>query len=180
MEKEEILYWNKKYDSDHPWWTLKEKEIGDRLRIAKELTRDDLVEIVEWKFKGLEARRKKVLALIGQNNDEEVRNISKYVFGLGYGHDAQKVDLLQTLHGVGVAVASTILTFYDPREYCVFDIHVWRELFGKEPYNLYTTENYLKVLSRLRKEAEKYNLNVRIVEKAYFKKNINENLSSEL
>jgi len=45
---------------------------------------------------------------------------------------------------------------------------------------LYTTENYLKVLSRLRKEAEKYNLNVRIVEKAYFKKNINENLFSEL
>lgn len=176
MEKEEILYWNRKYDADHPWWTLKEKEIGDRLRIAKELTKDDLVEIVEWKFKDLEGRRKKVLALIEQNNDEEIRSISKCVFGSGYKHDAQKVDLLRTLHGVGVAVASTILTFYNPREYCVFDIHVWRELFGKEPLDLYTTENYLKVLSKLRKEAEKYNLDVRIVEKAYFKKNIDKEM----
>jgi len=57
MEKEEILNWNKKYDVDHPWWTQREKEFGDKLRRSKELTKDDLVEIVEWKFKGLPGRK---------------------------------------------------------------------------------------------------------------------------
>ncbi|MEM3705698.1 MAG: hypothetical protein QXX59_07225 [Candidatus Bathyarchaeia archaeon] len=174
MDKEEILYWSKKYDADHPWWTQKEKEIGDRLRTTQELTKNDLIEIVEWKFKELEGRRKRVLALIGENEDAKVRSISKYVFSLDSSFDAQKVDLLQALHGVGVAIASVILTFYNPNDYCVFDIHVWRELFGKEPLNLYTAENYLKVLSKLREEAKKHSLSVRTVEKAYFKKNIDE------
>jgi len=53
------LYWSKKYDVDHPWWAQKEKEIGDKLRVMKELTKNDLIEIVEWKFKELEGRRKK-------------------------------------------------------------------------------------------------------------------------
>lgn len=174
MDKEEILHWSKKYDSDHPWWTQKEKEIGDRLRATKELTKYDLIEIVEWKFKELKGRRKRVLALISENEDAKIRSISKYVFSLDLSFDAQKVDLLQTLQGVGVSIASTILTFYNPNEYCVFDIHVWRELFGIEPKSLYTTENYLKLLFKLREEAKKHNLSVRTVEKAYFKKNIDE------
>ena len=78
---------------------------------------------------------------------------------------------------VGPAVASTILTFYNPKEYGVFDIHIWRELFGKEPKNLFTTENYLKLLAELRGLANKYGLDTRIVEKAFFKKNIDEEAS---
>jgi len=174
MDREEILHWSKKYDVDHPWWIQKEKEIGDRLRKTKELTYNDLIEIVEWKFRELEGRRKRVLALISKNENAKIRSITKYAFSLDPSFDAQKVDLLQTLQGVGVAISSVILTFYNPDEYCVFDVHVWRELFGEEPPNLYTTENYLKVLSKLREEAKKHNLSVRTVEKAYFKKNIDE------
>ena len=55
--------------------------------------------------------------------------------------DSFMVDNLTRLFGVGPALASTLLTFYDPEQYGVFDIHVWREIFGKEPSNLFTTKN---------------------------------------
>ena len=174
MEKEEILNWSKKYDEDHPWWTQKEKELGDKLRSSRELTKDDLVQVVEWKFKDLLGRKVRILGLIAKNDDTEIRRISSHIFGLSSKDDSYKVNSLCMLHGVGPAVASTILTFYNPKEYGVFDIHIWRELFGKEPENLFRTENYLKLLAELRRIANKYGLGVRIVEKAFFKKNVDE------
>jgi hypothetical protein len=77
------------------------------------------------------------------------------------------------IKGVGLAVASVIWTFYDPSSYGVYDIHAWREFFGKEPRNLFSSfGNLMKFLSELREEARRLNLNARVVEKAYFKKNL--------
>ena len=174
MEKEAILNWNRKYDEDHPWWTQKERELGDKFRMLKELTKDDLIKVVEWKFKTLPGREARILRLVAKNDDTRIRKISNTVFNLSSGHDSYKVDSFCSLHGVGPALASTILTFHNPRDFGVFDIHVWRELFGKQPKYLFTTENYLKLLAELRRIASKYGLNVRTVEKAFFKKNIDE------
>ena len=174
MNKEELLKWNEKYDKDHSWWTEKEKQLGDKFRRKKELTKDDLIQVVEWKFKDLKGRKERVLRFIAKNNDSLVRRISSVVFDTTLKDDSYRIDSLQMFDGVGPALASTILTFYDPKKYAVFDIHVWREMYGKEPKNLFTTENYLKLLSDLRRIANKYNLDVRTVEKALFKKNIDE------
>jgi len=172
MEKDEILKWSEKYDAVFPEWTKKEKELGDKFRKTKEVTIEDLVELNNWKFTGNEPRRINNLRNIKKNKDVDVRDITRRAF-LDVKFDQQKIDLLDNnLKGVGTAMASVILTFYNPEEYCVFDIHVWKELFPKEmPQFLYETENYLKVLSKLGNEAKKYNLNVRTVEKAYFTKN---------
>lgn len=174
MNKEELLKWNEKYDKDHPWWTEKEKQLGDKFRRRKELTKDDLIQVVEWKFKDLKGRKERVLRFIAKNNDSLVRRISTDVFNTTLKNDSYKIDSLQMFSGVGPALASTILTFYDPKNYAVFDIHVWREMYGKEQENLFTTENYLKLLADLRRIANKCNLDVRTVEKALFKKNIDE------
>ena len=77
-------------------------------------------------------------------------------------------------YGVGPALASTILTFLNPKDYGVFDIHVWREIFGKESTGLFTAPNYLKALREMRRIASKNDLDVRVVEKALFKKNYDE------
>ena len=66
------------------------------------------------------------------------------------------------------------ITIVDPKKYAVFDIHIWREMYGKEPKNLFTTENYLKLLTDLRRIASNHSLDVRRVEKALFKKNVDE------
>jgi len=47
-------------------------------------------------------------------------------------------------------------------------------MYGKEPKNLFTTENYLKLLTDLRRIASNHSLDVRTVEKALFKKNVDE------
>jgi hypothetical protein len=170
LNKEEILYWANRYDTEFPDWTRTEKELGDKLRKTGELTKADLLEIVRWKFKGLIWLDKRIKSA-SNNDDGKVRRISKDVFDSS--DDFYKMDTLQSLDGVGGAVASTILTFYNPQDYGVFDRHVWREFFGSFEKNeyLWTTENYLeKLLPELVKIAKQHSLNVRTVEKAYFTK----------
>ena len=179
MEKSEILKWSSKHDSEYASGIQKEKEIGSRLRVSKELTKADLIEIIKWKFEGLEGRKKRELNLVAGINEQVLKKVSNIVFNMNTSQDRERVELLCSLdHGIGPAVASTILTFFDPKNYGVFDIHVWREIFGKEKGNLFTAENYLKILSKLREIADRYNLEVRTVEKAYFKKNYDRNKKS--
>ena len=171
MDKNEILKWNAKYDNESPKWTIKEKELGDKFRNTKTITKVDLVEIVSWKFEMLKGRKDRVLKYIAKNSDEEV-SVCSQVFNLTPREDSFRIGVLDNLHGVGPALASVVLTFYDPKNYGVFDIHVWREFFGKEPKNLFGTSSYyIKLLSELRTIGNKYGLNARTVEKAYFKRN---------
>ena len=124
LNREEILNWDRKNDKDHPWWTEKEKQLGDKFRRTKQATRDDLIQVVEWKFKDLKGRMNRVLEFIAKNDDALVRRISSGVFNTTLEDDSYRIDSLQMLRGVGPALASTILTFYDPKKYAVFDIHI--------------------------------------------------------
>jgi hypothetical protein len=171
MDKEEILNWNSKYDKEYPKWTAKEKELGDKFRKTKTITKADLVEIVWWKFALLKGRRNLELLRIEKNSDAEIQACNQ-VFNLTLKEDRLRIGILDNLCGVGPALASVVLTFYEPKNYGVFDIHVWREFFGKEPRSLFSTSNYyVKLLSELRTIARKYDLYARTVEKAYFMKN---------
>ena len=172
MKKSEILEWSHKYDEQHPWWVKKEKELGDRLREKGELTKEDLIEIVEWKFKTTPRRLKINLGRVRKNEDDVIRNISSSVLRLPSKYDYNKIERLCRIKGVGSATASVILTFYDPKNYGVFDIHVWREPFGKDSRPLYNPRDCLILLSELRELAKKHSLDVRVVEKALFKKNL--------
>jgi hypothetical protein len=181
-EKDEILQWSATYDKEHRLWVSKEKEMGDRFREKQELSKDDLLQVLEWKFLLNPGRRRYELKLADENDDIRVRKISNDALrliplensgSLILEGDAYRVDSLCYLNGVGPAVASTILAFYDPTKYCVFDYHVWNALF-LERLDLtqdYTTENYLRLLLEVRYLAKRHGLNPRTVEKACFKKN---------
>jgi hypothetical protein len=172
LSNQDILEFAAKYDEEHPWWTKKEKELGDKLRETGELTKEDLIEIVEWKFKTTPPRKKRILGYIKQNEDDVIRDISRSALRLSTKYDSEKIERLCRIKGVGSATASVILTFYDPKNYGVFDIHVWRELFGKDSRPVYTTRECLIFLSEIRGLAKKHNLGVRVVEKALFKGNL--------
>lgn len=172
MDKEEILKWTAKYDREYPWWISKEKELGDKFRETKTLTKADLCQIVEWKFKWLVGRKDRVLKFVDRNSDEVIQQTCSQVFNLTLCDDSFRIRSLDNLEGVGPALASVILAFYEPKNYGVFDIHVWREFFGKEPKGLFSTSSYyIKLLSELRKIAIRCDLTARTVEKAYFMKN---------
>jgi hypothetical protein len=97
MDKEEILDLNRKYDKDHSWWTQTERDLGDKLRKTRELTKDDLITIVEWKFKDLPWKNDRV-SDVAKNEDTLVRRISSDVFNSSLD-DSYKMDSLQKLHG---------------------------------------------------------------------------------
>ena len=175
VDKKEILKWSKKYDKDQGWWVQKESELGTKFRKNKVLTREDIAQIVEWKFKGAsEEKKKRVLVAVAQNDEATVARISGQVFNVPSNEDAYRINSLTMLNGVSPIIASVILAFFDPKQYGVFDVQVWRALLGNEPPNLFTSQNYLKLLAALRKTASKNNLDARTVEKAFCKKKLGE------
>lgn len=82
---------------------------------------------MEWKFQGrLLGRRKRILELISRVPDDFVRKVSRESFN-EQGERLRASRLMGRyggINGVGPAIASVILAFYDPRNYGVFDIHV--------------------------------------------------------
>ena len=170
MECKEILEWAKKHDSKEAFWIRKEKEIGDRLRTSKELTKSDLIEIIEWKFESLEGRKKREIDFVAKMDEQVLKKVSNLVFTMDVKQDTYRIKFLCVLNGIGPAVASTILTFFDPKNYGVFDFHVWQEVFN-EKLKGYTVKNYIKLLYKLREIANKCGVEVRTVEKAFYAKN---------
>jgi len=182
LTKDEVMRWSRKYDKEEDLYnTGLEQELGDKLRRTKELTKDELGQIVGWKFQGrLEGRRDLILKRVATVDDSFIRKVSNESFN--EQDDRTRIRKLMGRNGgvagIGLALSSVILTFYDPHNFGVYDIHAWREMFGKEPKDLFSNlENLMKLLQRLREEARAMELDARVVEKAYFKKNLDESKS---
>jgi len=173
LTKEEILSWSHRYDSEEDLYnTGLEPSLHEKLNQSKELSKQDLVEIIKWKFQ--DKRREENLARIEPVEDSFIRKTTKEA--LTKQDENTRIWTLQQIPGVGPSVASVILTFYDPKNYGVFDTHVWREMFESEPEDLFIRSTYLRTfLDRLRQESKEHGLGARVIEKAYFKKNKDEN-----
>lgn len=171
--KNELLSLARKYDSESPFWISEEKRIGDQIRRDKQFNMDTLKEIVHWKFLSLPGREKRVNNLLKQHSDTDVREITGWVLSLPIKEDKNKIEGLRKLKGIGVSLASVILSFHNPQDYCVYDIHIMREVYGKEPKYMFSScRHYIRLLKDLREYSTKVNLPVRTIEKALFKKNV--------
>ena len=173
MEKKDFLKWSGKYDKDQGWFAQVERELGARFRRTKVMTGADLAQVVEWKFKDDEAKRRRVLELVARNDEASVTRVSSQAFSMPED-DACRMNCLMMLEGVSPVLASVILAFFDPKRYGVFDVYAWRASLGNEVPNLFSSVNYLSLLAVLRKTAAKHNLEVRTVEKALVKKKLDE------
>ena len=179
IEREEILKWNDRYNREEELYNKVEDEIGKTLREQGFLTKENLVKIIKWKFQGrLLGRQKRILNFIQDISEEEIERVSKEAFSIE--GDILKLEKLRTFKGVGVALASVILSFYNPQKYYIYDIHVYDEIFKTNaqtrPNNMFSnTKYFFDILEKIREMSEKYNLPVRLIEKALFKKNLEEN-----
>jgi len=175
MDKNDILKWEAKYDNEEDLYNVGlEEELREKFQNNNFVTKDDLEKIVNWKFQGrLKGRCKRILNLLAPIKDEFIQHVSSLAFISD--DDALRLKFLTKITGVGVALSSVILSFYDPSKYGIIDIHAWRELFGDEPDDLFTNHRYtLKFFSKLRKMSEETGLKCRVIEKALFKKNLDE------
>ena len=174
MDKAAFLTWSHKYDKALGWQAQRERELGAKFRKYKILTCADLASVVEWKYKGEPEKKTRVLELVARNDQEKVSRITSQVLCLPQGDDSYRMNCLIALEGISPVIASIILAFFDPHQYGFFDLRVWKPLLGNPPPNLYQSQNYIKLLFALRKTAAKHNLDVRTVDKALFKKSIDD------
>ena len=172
LNKETIIQWASEYDKDHPWWNEEEKRIGNKIHEENEFGLETLYEIIHWKFYTLPGREKRTRNLIQDYEDQDIRKITKKALSSDK-NDRNRLKTLTSIKGIGVSLASTILSLYDPDNFCVYDIHVMREIYGQEPKYMFTGyEYYIELLQYLRKESKRLELPVRTIEKALFKKNL--------
>jgi hypothetical protein len=85
------------------------------------LLKEEFVGICIWKT---ERQKKRYL----ENSDKYVKKITKEAFG---APEKDRVKILDRLEGVGVPVASAILTVVFPETYCIIDYRAWRALLWR-------------------------------------------------
>ena len=166
LDRTYFLELSAKYDSDHPWWVKQENLLGDQLRRDKGFNRVFLEHILEWKFKTVPVWRDRNLSRLRGVPESKIVSASKNFFRVS--DTASKINALK-MDGIGVSVASVILTFSDPTLYCVHDTHVWRRIYGGNGKSIHTLNHYLTLLHDLRAISKKVGLPVRTIEKALFK-----------
>jgi len=179
MDREELLFWSNRYDREaRAYDSSIEKELGRKFRENGFVTKSDLKKIIRWKFQGrLSFRQSRFLRMLEDADETSIIETSRAA--LSSRNDETRLRLLSTIRCVGNALSSVILTFYDPQNYGVLDIHAWRSLFNeKEPSNLSTdVKSACLYFARLRDISSRTSLSCRDVEKALFTKDLYHNKS---
>jgi hypothetical protein len=174
LDKPDYVMWSRRYDKAYGFLAQRERELGSKFRKKKVMTKADLACVVDWKFRDEPEKQTRALELVGRNRDEAVESISSQVFSVPNADDMFRRNCLLTLEGVNPVLASIILTFFDPVNYAIFDSHVWKGLLGNPPSGLLTSMNYCTLLLAIRKTAAKHNLDVRVIDKALYRKGMEE------
>lgn len=173
MRKDEILEWKMRYDRERKPSDKKiERELRKKFQSQKFMTKEDLIRVVKWRFQGrLARRREKLLELIEPVERSHVEHKSMAAFRAK--DDETRLKLLSQIEGVKNILASAVLAFYDPDNYGVLDMGVWRSLFGKEPRDIFVNpKRAIEFFEKLREISSKMRLPCRDIEKAIFKKEV--------
>jgi hypothetical protein len=128
------------------------KEVSDRFRKNGFLTPIDLYLILIWKLESFDNALESARAAITKNSEKEIRNITATAIKhLNDKNVEEAIRELSKLNCVKERVASAILTFYDPVNYGVMDVHAFKTLGLPEDYSPSRYASYLKELENLRK-----------------------------
>jgi len=128
------------------------------------LNKTELIEIVRWKSPRSETYAQR-------NSCEEVEEITLEAFA--DQDPCSAVRKLDCLRGVGVRMASAILTVFDPCRYTVLDVRAWaslerlglRELGLKTSMSLDNAETYGAYLSACRRLAVEHGVSLRTLDR---------------
>jgi hypothetical protein len=131
------------------------------------LNQEEFLKICFWKDPR-QLRRKDWTA----HSDETLMDTSKRAFA--QTEEAQKILWLCRLKGVGVPVASAILTLCYPEQYGVIDIRIWQLLhaYGEVDYDeqgdKLTVLHWLDYLPKIRSWAKSFETQARLIELTLF------------
>lgn len=133
--------------------------LGKRMLAAAHrghITRDDLVEVAKWKWKGGRTRN-----LCRENSEAEVEEISAVSFAAK--SERLRIGALLALRGVQWPMASVILHFAFPDKYPILDVRVMNTVGGS---TLYTFEKWAEYTSLCQKTAIEFGVSLRDLDRA--------------
>jgi thermostable 8-oxoguanine DNA glycosylase len=140
-----------------------EYEDDERVRAAGEAarrrgyyTRDEFLRICAWKT----GRSKSKVA---SNGEQEVERATRAA--LDAQDEAERIEALLELKGVGVPTASVLLHFAFPREYPILDVRALESL-GQRGRTTYSVSYWLKYLDTCRQLSEEHGVSLRVLDKA--------------
>ena len=109
--------------------------------------------VLDWKLRKQRNRTKKLRSCL---TADLVRHITTCVAQVK--HKDEKIEreiklrVLCALPGVGLGVATAILTLAHPKDYGIIDFRAWKVLYGEDK-RVFTVGDYAKYLADLRKIA---------------------------
>lgn len=176
MKKKDILYWRDRYDKEEDLYNKgDEQDLRVKFQKNRCMTKAELTRVVKWKFQGgLKGRQKIILNHLKNVRPSFILDVSNKAFETD--DEKEKIKALSSIKGVGNALSTVILTFFDPQNYGILDIHTWREIFKeKEPKDVFSNfRQAIRFLDKLRNISETTGFSCRDIEKALFKKNLEE------
>lgn len=119
--------------------------------------RENLKVIVRWKS----ARR---IAFIDHNTDSEIARALRFASNERTS-EGSAIETLDGLHGVGVPMASAILTAVFPTKYTIIDVRALESL-GVTQWPNDSAEYYMRYLQKCRELAHRYNVPLRTLDRA--------------
>src|SRR5208282_2163481 len=123
--------------------------------------RDNLNVIVAWKMEGVHLTR--VMSYLDQNTDTDIHHALRSAIEADTERSA--IEILDRLHGVGVPVASAILTTINPEKYTIIDIYALRSLgISEGPTD--RADYYLAYLRKCRELAQQFKISLRTLDHA--------------
>ncbi|MCK6620672.1 MAG: hypothetical protein HUU32_20030 [Calditrichaceae bacterium] len=130
------------------------------------LNAEEFQEILQWKLGQQIGRQQKRRAV---NNEEIIRAVTGLSLTITHPDKEYelelRVNILCSLRGVGIPVASAILTLIFPDDYAVIDFRVWRQCFG-ENKSVFSLSDYKKYMQKIRHLASELDWSVQEVDHA--------------
>jgi len=153
-------------------------EIGRNFRKNKTLSDEEFFKIIIWKSNRVKG---KVLAGIKKSN-KSVKQIMREVYNANTSEE--KIKLLTNIKGIGLPIASAILTVCYPKKFTILDYRVWDILFkdkkvkGKNPSK--TISEYLDYVDICKNYAKKLKLSLRDFDRTMWGRSFYEDLRNFL
>ena len=135
------------------------------IRRAGGFSRDEFLAMCRWKSP-------RVMGKCQRNSAATIRRISRAA--LATRSEQKRMNLLTSLRGVSVPMASAILTLVDPKRYGVLDIRVWQLLCAMDSVRAnprgvgFNFKNWYHYLRKLRDHAREMGVSARTVERTLF------------
>jgi thermostable 8-oxoguanine DNA glycosylase len=126
-----------------------------------DFSRGNLNVIVRWKMEGVHLNR--VMSYVDLNTDTEIS--SALSAAITARTEADAIEILDKLHGVGVPVASAIMTTINPEKYTIIDIYALRSL-GISDAPTDRVEYYVAYLEKCRELAQEFEVSLRTLDHA--------------